>query len=243
MRPPPRYPDCAGSSGSTNCQGNELSRERCNVSGNVVSVPPTHCKIHLCMRADERCHEVILIKSVFSTNYLKGRRVCDDAPRTSANDVACRASILSYMPAVLDISSEGHSRHKGQPEASRKSKSIASHEFLHLIRAAFRSTDFARQSSSRRLRSFSFSSLTTRIAAFKPQRNCSQDSVGAAVLRRPTPEAALPDRQSTPGEAAFQLRRFSRCRSCRACGFRHRKAARLTLEYVQVFGKCTPDDG
>jgi len=65
------------------------------------------------VRADERSHKIILIKAVFSTNYLKGGRVGNDAPQTSANDVTCRASILSYMPAALDISSEGHSRHKG----------------------------------------------------------------------------------------------------------------------------------
>jgi hypothetical protein len=133
---PPGYPDCIGSSGLGTAK-DELSCERCNVSRNVVSVPPTHCKIHLCVRADERSHEIILIKSVFSANYFKGRRVCNDAPQTSANDVARRASILSYMPAALNIPSERHSRHKGQREASRKTKSIASHRFLRFIRAAF----------------------------------------------------------------------------------------------------------
>jgi hypothetical protein len=116
---------------------NALSRERCNVRSNVISVPTTHRKIHLCMRADERGHEIILVKSVFSTNYLKGRRVCNDAPQTSANDVACRASILSYMPAALNIPSICHSRRKGQRKASSKAKSIVSHKFLRLIRAAF----------------------------------------------------------------------------------------------------------
>jgi hypothetical protein len=77
MRPLPRYFDYAESSGAGNCQGNELSRERCN--GDVVSVLPTHRKIHLRVRADKRRHEIILVKSVFSTNHLKGRRVCDDA--------------------------------------------------------------------------------------------------------------------------------------------------------------------
>jgi hypothetical protein len=108
---------------------NELSCERCNVSGNVVGIPPTHCKIHLCVRAHERGHEVVFIKSVFSTNYLKRRRVCDDAPETSANDVARRATILSYMPPTLNISGERHSRHKGQHEANSKTNSITSHKF------------------------------------------------------------------------------------------------------------------
>lgn len=110
---------------------NELSRERCNVSCNVVSIPTTHRKIHLGVRADERRHEIILIKFIFSTNYLKGRRFCNDTPQTSANDVACRASILSYMPAALNIPSERWSRHKRQREASKKTKSIALHKVLH----------------------------------------------------------------------------------------------------------------
>jgi hypothetical protein len=83
------------------------------------------------VRADERRHEIILVKSVFSTNYLKGRRICDDAPRTPANDVACRASILSYTPAMLNIPSERHSRHKEQRDASSKTNSIALHKALH----------------------------------------------------------------------------------------------------------------
>jgi hypothetical protein len=112
---------------------NELSRERCNVSSDVVSIPPTHRKIHLRVRADERRHEIILVKSVFSTNDLKGRRVCNDAPQTSANDMACRASILSYMPAALNIPSEGYGRHKGQRDASSKTKSIALHEVLRPV--------------------------------------------------------------------------------------------------------------
>jgi hypothetical protein len=88
------------------------------------------------MGADEGRHEIILAKSVFSTNYLKRRRVCDDASRTSADDVTCRASILSYMPATLDIPSERRSGQKGQRETN-KTKSVASHIFLRLIRAAF----------------------------------------------------------------------------------------------------------
>jgi hypothetical protein len=60
--------------------GNELSRECCNVSSDVVSILPTHRKIHLRVWADERRHEIILVKSVFSTNNLKGRRVRDDTP-------------------------------------------------------------------------------------------------------------------------------------------------------------------
>jgi hypothetical protein len=91
----------------------QLSCERCDVSGNVVSIPPTHHKIHLCMRTDERGQKIIFIKSVFSTNYLKGRRVCNDSPQSSANDVACCALILSYLPAALNVPSERHSRHKG----------------------------------------------------------------------------------------------------------------------------------
>jgi hypothetical protein len=117
--------------------GLALSRELCDISSNVVSVPPTHREIHLCVRADERSHKIILIKSVFSTNYLKGRRVSNDAPQTSANDMAGRTTILSYMPTALDIPSGRHHRHKGQREASRKSESIASHKFLRLTRAAF----------------------------------------------------------------------------------------------------------
>jgi hypothetical protein len=107
---------------------NELSRERCNVGSNVISVPTAHRKIHLCVRADECGHEIILIKSVFSTNYLKGRRVRNCAPQTSANDVACRASILSYMPASLNIPSICRSCRKGQRKASSKAKGIVSHK-------------------------------------------------------------------------------------------------------------------
>jgi hypothetical protein len=81
--------------------------------------------------ADERRQEIILIKSVFPTNCLEGRSVCNDASQTSANDVACRASILSYMPASINIPSERCSRHKGQREASKKTKSIAPHKVLH----------------------------------------------------------------------------------------------------------------
>jgi len=120
---------------------NELPRERCNVSGNVVSVPPTHRKIHLCVRADERRHEIILVKSVLSTNYLKGRRVCDDAPRTSANNVTCRASILSYMPATLDIPRGCHSRYKQRRDAGNKTKSITLHKVLRLIRAVLHAAE------------------------------------------------------------------------------------------------------
>jgi hypothetical protein len=76
----------------------------------------------------ERRHEIILVKSVFSTNYLKGRRVCYYASQTSANDVARRASILSYLPAALNIPSICHSRGKGQRKASSKAKSIVSHK-------------------------------------------------------------------------------------------------------------------
>jgi hypothetical protein len=97
---------------SRNTIRNELSRERCDVRSNVFSVSPTHRKIHLCVRANERRQEIILIKSVPSTNYLKGRRVCNDAPQATANNMACRASILSYMPAALNIPSERHGRHK-----------------------------------------------------------------------------------------------------------------------------------
>jgi hypothetical protein len=108
--------------------GNQLSRERCDIGSNVVSIPSTHRKIHLCVWADERCHEIILAKSVFSTNYLKGRRVRHDAPRTSANDVTCRASILSDMPATLDIPSERRSRHKEHRDASSKTKPFTLHK-------------------------------------------------------------------------------------------------------------------
>jgi hypothetical protein len=115
---------------------NGLSRERCDVSSDVVSILPTHRKIHLGVRAGERRHEIILVESVFATNYLKGRRVCDDTPRTPANDVACRASILSYMPATFNIPSGRHSRHKEQRDASTKTNSIALHKALRfLIRA------------------------------------------------------------------------------------------------------------
>jgi len=65
------------------------------------------------MRANERRQKIIFIKSVFSTNYLKGRRVRNDASQSSANDVACCALILSYLPAALSVPSERHSRHKG----------------------------------------------------------------------------------------------------------------------------------
>jgi hypothetical protein len=112
----------------SNEKRNKLSRERCNVSSDIVSVPPTHRKIHLRMRASERSHEIILIKSIFSTNHLKRRRVCDDAPRTPANKVTCGASFLSYMPATLNIPGEGHSRHRQQRDGSSKTNSIALHK-------------------------------------------------------------------------------------------------------------------
>jgi hypothetical protein len=107
-----------------------LPRERYNVGRDIFSLTPTHRKIHLCVRTNERSHEIILVESVFATNYFKGRRVCDDAPRTSANDVTCRASILSYMPATLNVSSERRCRYKQQRDASSKTKTTTLHKVL-----------------------------------------------------------------------------------------------------------------
>jgi hypothetical protein len=107
-----------------------LSRERHNVGRDIFSLTPTHRKIHLRVRTNERSHKIILVESVFATNYFKGRRVCDDAPRTSANDVTGRTSILSYMPATLNVPSERRSRYKQQRDASSKTKSTTLHKVL-----------------------------------------------------------------------------------------------------------------
>jgi len=118
-------------------QSKELSHERCDISSNIVGVRPTHRKIHLSVRADERWHKVIFIKPILSTYYLKGWGVCNNAPQTTTNDVACRASILSDVPAALNIPCERRSRRRGQRDANKKTKSIAPHKFLRLNRAAF----------------------------------------------------------------------------------------------------------
>jgi hypothetical protein len=127
---PADYFDCAGSPDPGTVKDSELSPERCNVGGDIFSVAPTHRKIHLRMRADECSHEIILAKSIFSANYLKRRRVCDDAPRTSTNDVTCRASILSYVPPTLNIPSERRSGHQQRRDASSKTKRITLHNVL-----------------------------------------------------------------------------------------------------------------
>jgi hypothetical protein len=58
------------------------------------------------VRPGKRRNESIFVKPVFSTDYLKGRRICVNPPHASPNDVTGRTTILAYTLAARHIPTE-----------------------------------------------------------------------------------------------------------------------------------------
>jgi hypothetical protein len=114
----------------------KLSCERCYVGSHITCLPPSHRKIHLGVRPSKRRDESTLVKSVFSANYLKGRRICVNAPHASPNDVTDCTTILTHTFSARGIPTECGRSCKGECETSEKTNYIKIHYCLPLCGAS-----------------------------------------------------------------------------------------------------------